>query len=273
MGMASKIEKISVVTISFRDPDGLRKTVDSVRAQQCAVPIEHVVLDGGSGPEVEQYLESIGAGLQYWRSERDNGRYDAMNRGIAQTTGDIVWLMHSGDCFSDPGALQYVVENLSDPRDQWGYAKVRRVGADGVDLGEWGFMPFDLHDFTIGKAPIPHQGSFVGADFAKQLGPYDEEFGLAADQLYLMRAALTKPPVTFDRVVCDFDTTGAGTVRPIKESFADLRRAWDTLGHYPYGTRRRSRLQSRAIEFLVRVAFHGRERVRAMLGRAPANGG
>lgn len=270
--MASKIGKISVVTISFRDLDGLKKTVASVRSQRCSVPIEHIVLDGGSGSDVEDYLTSIGDGLSYWRSERDNGRYDAMNRGIAQCTGDIIWLMHSGDCFSDPDALEYVVDHVEDPRGQWGYGRVRRVTADGDDLGEWGAIPFDLHNFVTAKSSIPHQGSFVGADLAAELGPYDEQFGLAADQLYLMRAALKKPPVTLDRVVCDFDTTGAGTVRPVKDNFADLRRAWDIVDYYPFGSRRRSRVQSRAIEYAVRGVLRGRSVGRRVLRRSSTNG-
>ena len=237
------------------------------------MPIEHIVLDGGSGADVERYLESIADGLAYWRSERDNGRYDAMNRGIAQCTGDIIWLMHSGDCFSDPDALEYVVQNVSDPRGQWGYGKVRRVSAEGYDLGEWGAIPFDFHKFMTAKTAIPHQGSFVGADLAAELGPYDEQFGLAADQLYLMRAALVKKPVTFDRVVCDFDTTGAGTVRPVKDNFADLRRGWDILGYYPFGGRRRSRAQSRAIEYAVRAALRGQNFLRTRVRREPADGG
>lgn len=257
--------KVSVVTISFRDLDGLRKTVESVRSQKSAADIEHIIVDGGSGQAVVEYLESLDPQPAYWQSQPDEGRYHGMNQGIARSTGDIVWLMHSGDCFSDPDAIDYVVRQLDDPRTAWGYGKVRRVGANGEELGTLGYVPFDLRKFTSGMNTIPHQGTFIGADLAAKLGPYDETFGLAADQVYLFRAALEQLPVALDRIVCDFDATGAGTVRPIKHNFRDLRRAWDLVGYYPHGNRTRDRLQSRAVEYLVRSIFA----TKRLLDRAP----
>ena len=106
-----------------------------------------------------------------------------------------------------------------------------------------------------------------------EVGEYDVEFGLAADQLYLLRAALRQEPVVLDRVVCDFDTTGAGTVRPISENFRDLRRAWDEVSYHPYGSRTRARLYSRFFEWRVR-AFYSAYRLAASLrGRAASRAG
>ncbi|GGG27950.1 putative glycosyltransferase [Rhodococcoides trifolii] len=244
---------VSVVTISFRDLAGLRKTVDSVRSQRGSSNVEHIVIDGNSGPDVVEYLTSLDPQPFRWVSEPDNGRYDAMNKGLSMATGDVLWLMHSGDIFSDPGAIEAAVTSLSAPRAQWGYGKVRRIGEAGEDLGEWGFSPFDLTAFASGRGAIPHQASYFGADISRELGSYDETFGLAADQLYIFNAALHSAPVVLDRVVCDFDTSGAGTVRPIKENFADLRRAWDSVGYYPSGNRRRDRAKSRVLEYLTRT--------------------
>ncbi|CAM2735593.1 glycosyltransferase family 2 protein [Skermania piniformis] len=245
--------RVSVITISYRDLPGLRGTVASVRAQRTSAEIEHIVIDGGSGPAVADYLAGLDPQPAYWRSAPDRGRYDAMNQGIARATGDLIWLLHSGDRFADPDVVEAVRRRLDRPRTRWGYGRCRLVDADGQPIGTLGAVPFDRARFLAGRAVIPHQATFVGADIADRLGPYDEQFGLAADQLYLFGAALLQPPVVLDRILCDFDTTGAGSTRAIKYNFADLRRAWDVIGYYPHGSRAVARVESRCAEYYHRT--------------------
>lgn len=183
---------LSVVTISFRDLDGLRRTTESV-ARQRYPAIEHIVIDGGSGPEVTDYLTRNSP--SYWESKPDAGRYDAMNKGISHATGDVVWLMHSGDCFAGPDAAAAGIAALgARPRNCWGYGKARIVGDPAREGLIWGYSPFDLRGFALGVRPIPHQAALFGADLLDRLGPYDTEFGLAADHLYMLGAATVETP-------------------------------------------------------------------------------
>ena len=103
---------VSVITISFHDLDGLKRTVDSVRAQRYGGRIEHIVIDGGSGDDVVDYLSGCEPAFTYWQSESDGGRYDAMNQGIARASGDLLWFMHSRDRFADPDSVAQVVERV-----------------------------------------------------------------------------------------------------------------------------------------------------------------
>lgn len=263
--------RVSVVTISFKDLDGLQRTVESVRAQRYDGTIEHVVVDGGSGDEVAAYLAGAEPPFAYWRSEPDGGRYDAMNIGIEHATGDLVWFMHSSDTFSDTGVISDVVRHLSQYGaidGLWGYGKANRVTPGGKLLGVWESMPFDVELFIKGRQPIPHQASYFGSKVLHELGGYDLDFGIAADQLYIYRAGMLMAPVTVDRVVCDFDTGGAGSERPLRENYADLRHLWDLAQHYPWGSRRRSRAVIRVWEYrnrstlaLMRCARRLRSRV------------
>lgn len=117
-------------------------------------------------------------------------------------------------------------------------------------------MPFRLRKFLAGWQVIPHQASFYGSSVIKQLGGYDLDFGIAADQEFILRAALLRRPVTIRRVLCDFDTTGVGTNRAPSEVFDDLRRMWDMHGRYPLGGRRVSRAYLRACEYyFLALAF------------------
>lgn len=263
---------VSVITITFNDLDGLKRTVESVRAQRYQGKIEHIIIDGGSGDAVVDYLSGCQPGFAYWQSQPDNGRYDAMNQGIAHASGDLLWFMHSTDCFSDPDAVASVVEAISDHgsvRDVWGYGKNNLVGPGGEVLfpRPYGYMPFDTRKFLLG-ATVAHQATFFGASLVEKLGGYDVEFGLEADQLFIYRAAMLQAPITVDRVVCNFDVTGPGSTQPIREHHKNIRRLWDLYGYYPMGGRHRSWAYLCVKEYLVRAdlaAFNALKFVRAKL--------
>ncbi len=243
---------ISVITISYKDLDGLKRTVDNVRAQRYAGRIEHIVIDGGSGDAVVEYLSGCEPGLTYWQSEPDGGRYDAMNQGISHASGDLLWFMHSSDCFPDPDAVAQAVEVISSQgpaSDVWGYGMDNLVGLGRVRSP----MPFNIRKFLAGWQVIPHQASFYGSSLVSKLVGYDLDFGIAADQEFILRAALLREPITIRRVLCDFDTSGVGTNRAPSEVFNDLRRMWDMHGVYPLGGRRVSRAYLRGCEYYFAV--------------------
>jgi hypothetical protein len=247
---------VSVITITLNDLDGLKRTVESVRAQRYSGRIEHIVLDGGSGADVVDYLSHCVPGFAHWQSAPDGGRYDAMNQGIAHASGDLLWFLHSGDCFSDAGAVDEVVQVLSrhGQVDQlWGYGIEHEIAPDGTSAGFQAPMPFDMRKFLTLRGTIPHQAAFFGASLVRRLGAYDLDFAIAADQLFMLRAALVMEPITIERVVADFDTSGAGSVRPAAECFRDMRQMWDVVDRYPFKSRRASLAYLRCWEYLVRA--------------------
>ncbi len=247
---------VSVITITLNDLDGLKRTVESVRAQRYSGAIEHIVIDGGSGDDVVDYLRQIESGLGYWKSAPDAGRYDAMNQGIAHASGDLLWFLHSRDRFSDPHSLAHVVQEIANRgpvSDLWGYGMENLIGPDGVSVGLQAPMPFDMRKFLMIKATIPHQASFFGSSVVSRIGGYDLEFDIAADQLFMLRAALVCEPITIERVVTDFDITGAGSARSVDDVFDDMRRIWDSVGCYPFSGRLTSRALLRCWEHAVKA--------------------
>lgn len=239
---------VSVITISFKDLDGLKRTVDSVRVQRYGGRIEHIVIDGGSGDDVVEYLSGCEPGFAHWQSEPDGGRYDAMNQGIAHASGELLWFLHSGDRFSDPDAVAQAVEAIErngPARESWGFGMDYLLGLDRVRAP----IPFSIRKFLAGRQVVPHQASFFGSSLVARIGGYDLDFGIAADQEFILRAALQREPITIRRVLCDFDTTGAGSSRTPGAVFGDLRRMWDLHGRYPLGGRRTSRAYLRCREY------------------------
>ncbi len=253
------LPSVSVITISLHDLDGLKRTVDSVRAQRYEGRIEHIVIDGGSGDDVVEYLSGCEPGFTYWQSEPDGGRYDAMNQGIAHASGDLLWFMNSSDCFSDPDAVAQVVEAIAGHgpvRDVWGYALQNGLEPDGrrIPQRQWPHMPLNFHYFLACGITVPHQAAFFGSSLVSKLGGYRLDFEHGADQEFIFRAALLREPIMIRRVVCDYDTTGPLSIWPPHPGYyRALRRMCDLHGYYLLGGRRTSLAYMRGCEYMIRA--------------------
>lgn len=90
---------ISIVTISFQDYVGLRKTLENVNLQKNNYLIEHIIIDGGSSYDVNKLVSEFDHNITLV-SERDNGIYDAMNKGLSLATCQYVIFLNSGDTFA-----------------------------------------------------------------------------------------------------------------------------------------------------------------------------
>ncbi|WP_299576163.1 glycosyltransferase [uncultured Williamsia sp.] len=215
---------VSVVTISLDDIRGLRHTIAGVSAQDHEA-VEHIVIDGGSGPEVRAMLEAT-PNMAYWQSQRDGGRYDAMNIGLAHATGSIIWFMHSGDTFASPQSISTAIGAVGAPSaGWWAHGMARLVDRAGRSRGLMGQKEFNLARFAAGGVAIPHQATFFHRALFDEIGVHDLSVGLAADQEFMLRAALRRPPIVIDEILCDFDISGAGSTRGVHPHFVDMRRA------------------------------------------------
>lgn len=218
---------ISVVTISLNDVSGLRRTRDSVVAQR-GVKINHIIVDGGSIDGTQTFLSTLDE--VDWSSCLDNGRYDAMNRGIARAKTDLIWLMHAGDTFGDDYSVQKVLHSYAQEEWSWAYGFSRIIDPSGTMIGFGGFAPFDIRRVALGVRVIPHQAAIFKRRLHEQVGGYDEEFGLAADQLYMLKAAKLDQPHVIGEFLCNFDGQGAGSTRAAWLHFADMGRSRKLAG-------------------------------------------
>ncbi len=102
------LPRISVVTPSYQQANYLRQTLESIHAQNYP-NLEHIVIDGGSTDGSIEILKAYDSQLAYWVSEPDAGQSDAINKGFAHATGEIMTWLNSDDVLLD-GALQTVGE-------------------------------------------------------------------------------------------------------------------------------------------------------------------
>ena len=108
--------KVSIITITFKDLDGLKRTLKSIN-DQTFKDFECLIVDGGSGPEVVQFLGGLNDPRISWISEKDNGIFDAMNKGIENASGDWLMFLNGGDSFYSAETLEKVAPALTSQHD------------------------------------------------------------------------------------------------------------------------------------------------------------
>jgi len=249
------------VTVSLHDLPGLHTTRASVLALDYPGRIQHVIVDGGSGPEVERWLTEQ-SGDVVWVSEPDGGIYRAMNKGIALADGDVLWFMNSSDTFHSPTSATSALAGLADPRAQWGYGRSEwlRPGTGEIDSlhGPRRFVR-SLH--ALGRQTLPHQAAFFGADLLAEVGSYQPEIHITADQVLMMRCAAVRKPRVVADVLCNFDMTGVSTARTRRQHWAGMRAGRRMGGVTVTGSQRLDDAVSISIESVERVLRrirHGR---------------
>jgi glycosyltransferase involved in cell wall biosynthesis len=110
--------KLSVVTASFNRAEFLAEAIDSV-LEQGYTDLEYVVVDGGSTDGTAQIVASYAERLAWWVSERDGGQYDAINKGFAHTTGEVMAWLNSDDKYL-PWTFSIVSEIFASlPEVEW----------------------------------------------------------------------------------------------------------------------------------------------------------
>ncbi len=97
--------RISVISINLNNLQGLKKTASSV-FNQSYENIEYIIIDGGSTDGSLNFIKEEKDKIHYWISEKDNGIYDAMNKGIRRVTGDWIIFLNSGDYFLQSSSLK-----------------------------------------------------------------------------------------------------------------------------------------------------------------------
>ena len=106
--------KISLITACFKSAGTLRTALDSVLEQK-GVELDYIVVDGGSDDGTVELLKEYEvkfAGRMRWISEKDQGMYDAINKGIKMATGNIVGILNADDMFESDETLAHVVADL-----------------------------------------------------------------------------------------------------------------------------------------------------------------
>ena len=120
---------VSIITVNFNHLEGLKRTYESI-VSQTFTDYECIVIDGGSTDGSREFIEQHQDRFAYWCSEKDNGIYHAMNKGIRQAKGEYLNFMNAGDAFACSKTLAGVFSEHRTADILYGYMMIKDINGD-----------------------------------------------------------------------------------------------------------------------------------------------
>jgi len=191
--------KISIITVSYNAEKTLGRTLDSV-ARQTYQNVEHILIDGGSTDASMSVAAKSGSHLIKSLSERDEGVYDAMNKGLALATGDVVAFLNADDFYSSDEVLSQVVGLMVTKQLDVlsGNVAYFRLGSEDKTIRVYDSGRFEVEKLAIGLMPA-HPATFIRRDILLKAGGFKINYKIAGD-FELIARILTRQKIKMDHL-------------------------------------------------------------------------
>jgi len=233
--------KLSIVTINLNNAAGLEKTLKSVASQTCK-DFEHVIVDGASIDDsvkiIKEYVEQTSLSTLKtphsikWVSEKDNGIYNAMNKGIRMALkgdAEYIQILNSGDCLYSKDVVEKMFRALKEndnPAIMYGNMIRDIPGRKHSTDKCLGQHDWTMYDFICGT--INHDSTYIRRDIYEKYGLYREDLPITADWRWFVESVAFggEKPIYVPIDVTLFDVGGISEIqleRREKERDAELR--------------------------------------------------
>ena len=206
--MTDQLSRLVIVTVVREDLEGFERTCNSLVQQNQAV--EHLVIDGASGPQMQESLARWSAILgSTIVSEPDHGTYDAMNKALLRLgLRDRVWFLNAGDTLCDADAYAYADAVTCTDDFTWGYGPARVIETDGRLREIQIQAPYSVLNHAYGHTPICHQAAIVRVEALRAVGGFDLHYPIVADYKSLLLLGQECEPISWTRALIDYRAGG-----------------------------------------------------------------
>lgn len=180
--------KISIITVSYNSEKTIERTINSILNQK-NVELEYLIIDGASNDNTiniaNSYIKQFTMRNITYKilSEPDKGIYDAMNKGIKLTTGEIIGILNSDDYYSSPEILESIVSEFTKSNCDSLYGNLLYI-KNGKPYRYW--KSGKLRSFKYGWMP-PHPAFFVKKEIYEKYGLFRLDCGTSADYELMLR--------------------------------------------------------------------------------------
>lgn len=197
--IADNSPKLSIVTIVLNDYEGLKKTISSVKSLTFK-NYEYIVIDGGSDNKTIELIKNEPV-ISKWRSEKDNGIYDAMNKGIKMCSGEYIHLLNAGDAYYDPDVLK---DNyFTNGKDFLAWSVLKRGKKDTI------WSPHKSRIYN--SLRIAHPGLIVRRSFYMNNELYSLNYSYISDSIFILNNVNENNSNKYQSILVDMDGTGVST--------------------------------------------------------------
>ncbi len=156
--------------------------------RQTYANIEHLIVDGASTDSTLEVVERLAKDSTRIISEKDNGIYDALNKGIGMATGEVIGFLHADDAFESDTVLATIAGIMADSTVQACYSDLVYVQEDDDEkiVRNWQSSPFENGLFIKGWMP-PHPTFYTRKSVYAKFGVFDTNLKIGADWDLLVR--------------------------------------------------------------------------------------
>lgn len=181
--------KISIITATYNSATTLEVCMDSV-LNQSFKDIEYILVDGNSTDGTLEFIKSkakIHPNIS-WISERDQGIYDALNKGISMATGDVIGFVHSDDYLANDAIIAKIEEKFISENIDGLYGNLHYVQFKNPEIivRNWQSQAYKKSLLTRGWMPA-HPTLFLKSDIYKVNGSFNLDYRIAADYDFILR--------------------------------------------------------------------------------------
>lgn len=200
---------VSIITVVYNDVETIERTIESVINQSYS-NIEYIIVDGGSTDGTIDVIKRHSNEIDSIVSEEDEGIYDAMNKGIKMSSGELIGMINSDDWYEYDSVENIVSTYLEEGRGPMLLHGAERVfrsdGKYDCVYGNMTSMP------TLLAMPFHHPTCFVHRDVYKDIGIYDRSFPVVADYDFAIRFIKSNhKDVYIDRIISNFTLGGTSS--------------------------------------------------------------
>ena len=173
--------KISLITVTYNSARYLQNAIQSVYNQDYP-NIEYIIVDGGSTDDTLSIIEKNASCITKWISEKDNGMYDAINKGMKMATGDVIGILNSDDMLASKNVISKIASCFKERHVDSIFGDLIYVDAEETSKIHrfWKGMPYKRTSFNLGWMPA-HPTFYVRREIVEQLGGYETHYFSASD--------------------------------------------------------------------------------------------
>jgi glycosyltransferase involved in cell wall biosynthesis len=176
--------QITIITVTLNNLKGLRRTVESVLLQKNN-SVEYIIIDGGSNDGTSSFLKTISQKIDKYISEKDDGIYNAMNKGALMSSGKYLLFLNSGDELCNSAIDLYISEiNKSEYSFYYGQLYLKKLDDENnkfeLKIPDYSKLEYGMSIF--------HPSTLISKNCFVQFGMYDCSLRLAADYKFFLKA-------------------------------------------------------------------------------------
>ncbi|CDT39899.1 Glycosyl transferase, group 2 family protein [Vibrio coralliirubri] len=181
--------KVSIITVCYNSAETIEDTIKSVRSQTYK-DIEYIVIDGGSSDETNQIIKRYSDFVDVHISEKDEGLYDAMNKGIKMASGDVIGILNSDDFFCSESSVADLMSGFSSENIDGVYSDL--VYVEEKDTSKitrlYSSKVFKKSLIRFGLM-LPHPTFYIKRKAYDKYGLYKTNYRVAADFEFITRCS------------------------------------------------------------------------------------